>query len=167
MISIRVEGDTRKLLKKAQHLSDIDRKSINKSLGETVRASTRERFKKEKNPDNKKWKKSLRASSQGGVTLTKTAALRNSIRSKADASGFAVGTNLIYGRTHQFGEDGRKITIKARTSKGLVFKIGDKWIRKKKVTVTVKIPAREFLGINEDDMKEIKSTLEDVLMEES
>lgn len=167
MISVRVEGDTRKLMKKLKHLSEIDRKSINKALGASVRASTRERFKQQKSPDGKKWKQSFRVSQQGGVTLTKTAALKNSIRSTADGSGFAVGTNLVYGRTHQFGEEGRTVTIKAKTSKGLVFKIGDRWIRKKKVTVTIRIPAREYLGINEDDIKEIKGTLEDALMEES
>ena len=92
--------------------------------------------------------------------------LRNSIRAKSDASGFTVGTNTIYASTHQLGEKGRKITIRAKTSKGLVFKIGDQWIRKRQVTVRVKIPARPFLGLSEDDLQEIKGTLEDALGEE-
>lgn len=88
------------------------------------------------------------------------------IRAKSDASGFTVGTNTIYASTHQLGEKGRKITIRAKNSKGLVFKIGDRWIRKRQVTVRVKIPARPFLGLSDDDLQEIKGTLEDALGEE-
>lgn len=145
-----------------RELSDIDKKGVNRALAEAVRSSTRERFKEEKSPEDKRWEKSIRASQEGGVTLTKSADLRNSIKSTSAPSGFAVGTNKIYGRTHQFGEKGR--TIKAKTSKGLIFKVGDQWIRKRKVKV--KIPARPFLGLSEEDLLEIKSTLENVFEEE-
>ena len=47
-----------------------------------------------------------------------------------------------------------------------MFRIDGKWIRKRQVTVKVKIPARPFLGLSEDDMQEIKATLEDALGEE-
>lgn len=164
--SIRVEGDTRRLLKRIKNLSDIDKKGINKALGQGVRTSTLQRFKEQKTPDEKKWKKSFRASREGGVTLTKSAALKNSIRVSAGMDGFAVGTNKIYARTHQYGEKSRKIVIRAKTSKGLVFRIGDQWIRKKQVTVNVSIPARPFLGINEEDLKEIRDTLNEAFMEE-
>lgn len=166
MRSIRIEGDTRRLIKRLKELSDIDKKGVNRALAEAVRSSTRERFKEEKSPEDKRWEKSIRASQEGGVTLTKSADLRNSIKSTSAPSGFAVGTNKIYARTHQFGEKGRKITIRAKTSKGLIFKIGDQWIRKRQVTVKVKIPARPFLGLSEEDLLEIKSTLENVFEEE-
>lgn len=162
MYSIRIEGDTRRLIKKMKSLSEIDAKGINKVLAQSVRTSTRERFKEERSPEGKKWEKSIRASQEGGLTLTKSADMKNSIRSSTDSSGFAVGTNKAYAKTHQFGEEGR--TIKAKNSRGLIFKVGDKWIRKKQITVT--IPARPFLGLSQDDMLEIKSTLEDVFEEE-
>ena len=83
---------------------------------------------------------------------------------------FAVGRLRLCGRhEHHLRIDppaGRKITIRAKTSKGLVFRIDGKWIRKRQVTVKVKIPARPFLGLSEDDMQEIKATLEDALGEE-
>ena len=161
--SIRLEGDVRKLMKRLKHYSDLDKKHITAAMAEAVRTSTLEQ---EKDPEGKKWKSSIRAEAEGGKTLTDTARLRNSIRAKSDASGFTVGTNTIYASTHQLGEKGRKITIRAKTSKGLVFKIGDQWIRKRQVTVTVKIPARPFLGLSEDDLQEIKGTLEDALGEE-
>ena len=164
--SIRLEGDVRKLMKRLKHYSDLDKKHITAAMAEAVRTSTLERYKQEKDPEGKKWKSSIRAEAEGGKTLTDTARLRNSIRAKSDASGFMVGTNTIYASTHQLGEKGRKITIRAKTSKGLVFKIGDRWIRKRQVTVRVKIPARPFLGLSDDDLQEIKGTLEDALGEE-
>ncbi len=164
-VSIRLQGDVQRLMKRLRQLENTDIKGVALVLAESLRTSTRERFRTQKGPDDKAWKPSIRASQQGGQTLTDSARLKNSIKSEANGSGFAVGTNLIYARTHQFGEKGRNITIRAKTSKGLVFKIGDRWIRKKAVRVNIKIPARPFLGISEDDMLEIKSTLEQALEE--
>lgn len=163
--SIRLEGDIRILMLKLRHLSELDKKGIAAAMKEAARTSTLDRFREEKDPEGKPWKTSIRAASEGGKTLSKTARLKNSIRAKSDASGFAVGTNTIYAATHQLGEKGRKITIRAKTSKGLVFKIGDRWIRKKQVTVNIKIPARPFLGFSDEDLAEIKGTLEDALEE--
>lgn len=165
MYSIRLEGDVRRLMKKLRGLEDVDLKGASLTLAEGLRTSTRERFKEQKSPEGKPWTKSIRANREGGTTLTDSAGLKNSIKSTADGTGFAVGTNKIYARTHQFGEKGRKITIRAKTSKGLIFQIDGKWIRKKQVTVKIKIPARPFLGISEEDMQEIKGTLEDIIAE--
>jgi len=160
MYSIRAEGDVRQLLRKLHGLENVDIRGVSRVLAETIRASTRDRFKNQKGPDGKAWEPSRRVKQSGGVTLTKTAGLKNSIRSSATADGFAVGTNKAYGRTHQLGEPGREVTIRAKTTKGLIFKIGDRWIRKRQVTVNIKIPARPYLGLSEDDMLEIKATLE-------
>ncbi|MBU5312224.1 phage virion morphogenesis protein [Tissierella carlieri] len=162
MYSIRLDGDVRKLMKKLNKLENIDVKGASFTLSEALRTSTRERFKEQKSPDGKSWTKSIRAISEGGTTLTDKAGLKNSIKSTANSSGFAVGTNKVYARTHQFGE--KKRTIKAKTSKGLRFKVDGEWKNKKEVTI--KIPARPFLGISEEDMREIKGTLEDIISEE-
>jgi phage virion morphogenesis protein len=164
--SIRIDGDTRRLLNRTKKLSEIDKKHVNLTLAEAIRTSTKNRFKTTKDPSGKKWEESTRAREENGVTLTETGRLKNSIKSIASESGFAVGTNTIYARTHQLGEKGRTVTIRAKTSKGLVFQVDGKWVRKKKVTVHIKIPARPFLGLDEDDMHEIKGTLEDVFKEE-
>lgn len=164
--SIRVDGDTRRLINRTKKLSAIDKKRVNLTLAESIRTSTLRRFKTTKGPDGKKWEKSHRAREENGVTLTDTARLKNSIKSMASESGFAVGTNTIYARTHQLGEKGRTVTIRAKTSKGLVFQVDGHWVRKKKVTVHIKIPARPFLGLDEDDMHEIRGTLEDVFKED-
>lgn len=157
--SIRLEGDTDAMLRKIRSFADIDKKGINAALAEGVRESTLQRFKQGKGPDGRRWKASIRASRDGGKTLIQSARLRNSINSKSDATGFVVGTNVIYGATHQFGEPGR--TIRAKKGKNLRFKIGDRWISKKQVTI--RIPARPFLGLSDDDMQEMKATVEDFI----
>ena len=141
MYDIRLEGDTRAMLRRIRSFSEIDRRSINAALAEGVRESTLERFR------------------QGGKTLVKTGQLRNSIHSKSDASGFAVGTNAKHAATHQFGEPGR--IIRARRKKALRFQYNGRWVSKKQVRV--KIPARPFLGLSDDDMQELKATVEDFI----
>ncbi len=155
--SIRLEGDVSALLRKMRSYSEIDRKGLNAALAEGVRESTLERFRQSRGPSGKKWKTSIRAATTGGKTLIDTAQLRNSIKSRSDETGFAVGTNVKHGATHQFGEPGR--TIRAKTSRGLRFQVGGKWVTKKQVKV--KIPARPFLGLSSEDMDEIKATVEE------
>lgn len=166
MGSIRIDGDTRRLMNRLKQLAEIDKKGINQVIAQDIKTSTRNRFRTEKAPDGKKWEPSARVQAEGGKTLVKSAVLKNSIKYKSDASGFAVGTNTIYAATHQLGAKNRRITIKARTSKGLIFKIGDQWYRKKQVTVKINIPARPFLGFSEDDLAEMKGTIEDFFKED-
>ncbi|WP_312938878.1 phage virion morphogenesis protein [Oscillibacter sp.] len=160
--SIRLEGDTRRLLKKMKDFSELDKKKVNAVSGQVVRESTLERFKQSRDPAGKLWKTSKRAAESGGKTLVETATLRNSIHVHSDASGFAVGTNLKYAATHQFGDPGR--VIRARKAKALRFQIGGKWISKK--SVRIKIPARTYLGLSDDDQQEIKGTVEDFIARE-
>lgn len=159
MYSIRLEGDTRRVLRKIKRFSEIDKKKINAALSETSRDSTLERFKQSRDPEGKRWQTSIRAAQEGGKTLIQSAQLRNSIKSKSDVSGFAVGTNVVHAATHQFGENGR--TIRASKAKALRFQVGGRWVSKKKVRVN--IPARPFLGFSDDDMQEMKATVEDFI----
>ena len=159
MYDIRLEGDTRAMLRRIRSFSEIDRRSINAALAQGVRESTLERFRQGKSPDGRRWKSSKRAILEGGKTLVKTAQLRNSIHARSDASGFAVGTNAKHAATHQFGEPGR--IIRARRKKVLRFQYNGKWVSKKQVRV--KIPARPFLGLSEEDMQEMKATVEDFI----
>jgi phage gpG-like protein len=145
------------MLKKIKSFSEIDKKKINSVLGQVTRTSTLDRFKRGKSPEGKRWQTSIRAAAEGGKTLIKTAQLRNSIRTKSDVTGFALGTNVKYGATHQYGEEGR--TIRARRAKALRFRVGEKWITKK--AVKINIPARPYLGLSDEDMQEIKATVEE------
>ena len=167
MYSIRVDGDAQRLMSRLAQVSDVDKRGINTAIADSVRSSTVERFRTGTAPDGSKWRTSIRAQQEGGVTLVKTAGLRNSIKSTADSTGFAVGTNKVYASTHQLGAEDRRITIKARTSRGLIFKNKDgDWRRKRQVTVRVTIAARPFLGLSDDDTDEIKGTIDDYFAED-
>lgn len=92
---------------------------------------------------------------RAGQPLRDSGRLANSITYNADDSGVEVGTNVCYAATHQFGA-----TIRATGNAGtnacgprkgapfLVFKIGDKKVFAKQVT----IPARPFLPTPERGM---------------
>ncbi len=162
MFDIRLQGDTRAMLRRIRHFSEIDRRSIDAALAEVVRESTLERFRQGRDSEGRRWKTSIRAANEGGRTLIKSAQLRNSIHARSDASGFAVGTNVKHAATHQFGEPGR--TIRARRKKALRFRINGQWVSKKQVRI--QIPARPFLGLSDEDMQEIKHTVEDFISRE-
>lgn len=125
-------------------------------IGASLLASTQQRFEDGKSPAGAAWKPSIRASRDGGATLVDRGHLRDSMTHRASDNEVEVGTNVLYAAVHQFGA-----TINAKTSQGLRFKIGDRFITKQSVT----IPARPFLGISEDDAAEIQEILADHLRE--
>lgn len=163
---LRLQGDILALRRKLKRLTDVEINGANTALAEGLRTSTRQRFKVQKSPEGKAWKPSQRAMRTNGATLTQSAGLKNSIRSKVSATGFAVGTNKIYARAHQFGLPSQKITIRAKTASGLVFKMNGRWIRKQEVTIRRSLPARPFMGLSEEDLLVIKETLEKIVSEE-
>jgi len=107
-------------------------------------------FENETDPDGNKWLPSIRAREEGGLTLSDKGHLANSITHIAGNEEVEAGTNVPYAAVHQGGA-----VIKAKTSKGLRFKIGNTWSNKQSVT----IPKRQFIGIGEDD----KEMLSDIL----
>ena len=155
---IKIEGDVSGLMRKLQLYANLDTRGLNQTLAEDVRSSTLDRFKAGVAPDGHKWTPSIRAEQEGGQTLIRKGTLRNSIHSQADASGFAVGTNVRYAAEHQFGDER---TIRARKKPYLCFKIGGQWIKKK--TVTIRIPARPFLGFSDGDLKDIEKTADEFM----
>lgn len=159
-IRASMEGELEDLLKKLSRLGSLDRKAINQSIAESLRTSTDERFDNEMSPEGAAWKRSIRAGNSG-KTLTKTGRLRGSIHARASASGAAVGTNTVYAATHQFGTGSR--TIRARNKPFLRFQVNGSWVRAKQVTI--KIPARPFLGISSEDEDEIRTIIEEALEE--
>ena len=159
-ISVRLDGDTDELLAKLRSMENVDKAGIMNAIAEGIKTSTIERFEREESPEGKKWVPSIRAKKTGGKSLVKTTALRTSIETKSDSSGAAVGTNLEYAATHQFGDER---TIRAKNSKYLRFKIGDSWVSVPSVRIS--IPARPFLGISKEDEEEIREILNEVFEE--
>lgn len=112
--------------------------------GET---QTRIRFRDQVAPDGSRWKPSLRAKLAGGQTLTRDGHLGDSINGYGTADEAVWGVNRIYAAIHQFGG-----TIRAKGSRGLRFAIpGLGW----RTVAQVSIPARPFLGLSDDDRRNI------------
>ncbi len=156
---IRLDGDFRKLQRALKNLSEAEIKDLNKVVGQDLRRSTLKRFTTGKDPEGKKWVESRSANEDGRKVLIDSARLRNSIKVKSDRRGVAVGTNTIYAKTHQYGDKDR--VIRAKNGKKLKFKVNGNWRSKQSIKVT--IPARPFLGISEDDVRNIKNTMNDFI----
>lgn len=147
-------------------------------IGASLVTSTLQRFDNGIDPAGSLWPPSLRALAQGGKTLIDTARLYQSITFNASDDGVEVGTNVIYAAIHQFGGD---ITIPAReqvlnfkqhkrTGKTLPgFRKAKDATVSRKVAVgahVVNMPARPFLGLDDDDDAEMLRIVEDWLVAE-
>lgn len=119
------------------------------ALGES---STRLRFRLQRGPDGQRWKPSLRAQLVGGSTLTKDGHLSGSISSNVGKDFAEWGVNRIYARIHQEGG-----VIKAKAGGSLKFKIPGGGFA---VVKAVRMPARPYLGVNEDDRGDMLDILE-------
>jgi len=154
-IRVNVDGDMQTLINRLRNMENVDFRGVMRAVGEGLRTSVFERFDRSETPDGHSWRPSIRVRESGGKTLIRTAGLRASIHVESGSEGVAVGTNDVRAATHQFGD---VRTIKARDGKRLKFKIQGKWKTAK--SVTIHVPARPFLGVNEKDEREIKNTLE-------
>lgn len=130
------------------------------AIGESLESSTRLRFRNETGPGGQRWKPSLRARHEGGQTLTESRQLRDSITHEATRDTARVGTNVIYAGVHQFGA-----TIRAKGGYNgnghLRFSIPGLGFRS---PLEVVIPARPFLGIDQDDRDTIEDLVDGYLM---
>lgn len=163
MSSIQAEltGDVEELLSRLKTLRNVDIRGVLNGIAEGVRTSTVERFQAEESPEGQKWEPSIRAQREGGKTLTNTTILKNSIHTEVSGTGIAVGTNDIRAATLQFGAER---TIHARNGKYLTFLGRNGWCRVESVHIT--IPARPFIGINDEDIQDIKESLEELFEEQ-
>lgn len=159
-IRVDVDSDAEQLIRRLERIRGIDKAGVMNAVAEGLRTSTQERFRTETAPDGSRWKPSVRAVEKNRTTLTESAELKTHIYAKADASGAAIGTNIEYAATHQFGAER---TIRARNGKYLKFMIGDRWVYTPSVRIS--IPARPFLGISRTDEEEIRELIEDTFEE--
>lgn len=155
-MGVKIEGDIKALKKTLKKLTDFDYKGLNTELGQAIRSSTLKRFKDQRDPEGKKWEPSRRVLESGQTLkgswkdriLIDKGILKKSIKDKATDQGVAIGTNLVYARIHQYGG-----VIRAKLKKSLKIATGGKFFLRKKAVM----PARAYLGINAEDMEEIKA----------
>ena len=158
-VNADIDSDMEQLIGRLDKIAGIDKAGTMNAIAEGLRTSTQERFRSGTAPDGNRWTPSVRAQTGKGNTLVDSASLKNSILAKADATGAAVGTNMVYAATHQFGDER---TIRAK-DKCLKFQVGGRWVSVPSVRVT--IPPRPYLGISEIDKGDIRDLLEDMFKE--
>lgn len=123
------------------------------AIGTGLVGSTHRRFLTQTDPEGAPWvalNPDYRAMKRNSRILTETGRLRDSMTSRPGPDQVVVGTNVISAAVHQFGA-----TIVPRNASHLVFRLASGVVLAKSVTV----PARSFLGINDDDEEMIADTV--------
>ena len=159
-ITISVEdAAARAMLNK---LGQMDTAPLMRRLGERIQAWTQDRFdaNQQQAPDGTPWAKLNPKYAQNkprhlqNRKLTLSGHLRKSIRWQLlDSQSVLVGTNVKYAAIHQFGG-----TIRPKKGKALAF--GGRFVQ------SVTIPARPYLGISEQDNKEIREIIKGWVLEQ-
>ena len=175
------------LMRKLGHLVHLgeDMTSPMRDAGEYFLRRTDERFDREQGPGGAPWAPlaaATRKKKRHPKILTESARLRGSFSYRAEPDGLLFGTSVIYAAIHQFGgsiERGAySSTVRLRTDAGgnllrqsgegkgknlAVFaKDSNKRARSVRYTTegfTVGIPARQFLGIDDEDGAELEAIL--------
>jgi len=116
------------------------RRQLTAGLAEEARTQVHLGFELGEAPDGSKWPA---LKSREGQALRDTGRLRNSITTSSNVRGLTLSTGVMYAPTHQYGA-----TIRAKTAKGLFFRVGGprprtrgQWVRTREVT----IPRRQFM----------------------
>lgn len=153
-MDIRFDLDDREVVGALQRLLALGQnpQPALREIAAVGEASTRLRFRTETGPGGQRWKPSLRAQLGGGRTLTKDGHLSGSVSSNAGKDFAEWGVNRIYAAIHQFGGD-----IKAKSAGALKFRLPSGAFV---VTRAVRMPARPYLGVNEDDRADILDVFE-------
>lgn len=142
MISIKFENANEveqlldKIVEKTQHREDLMHR-----IAGTMKSAVDQNFAAGGRP---KWA-GLRY--RQGSPLIDSGELRNSIQAVSDNDSAVVGTNILYAPLHHFGG-----VIAPKNKPFLAFKINGEWVFTKK---PVKIPARPFMVLTEEDKSDI------------
>ena len=140
---------------------DGDQTQLMRKIGDQVKLRVDERFEGGFGPGRVPWKRSRRAAEQSGQTLVDSGRLAQSITRNPGPRSVEVGTNVAYAAIPQFGG-----TNRAKTPTGLIFRVGGQAGRSKgswRRVMQVVIPARPFLGIDQDDIADIDAVVTDHL----
>lgn len=127
-------------------------------IGSYLVTSTLERFQRGHGPGGAPWKRSARADRQGGQTLVDRGRLRDSITHNVLPDGVEVGTSVVYAAIHQFGGRTKPRIIRARNARAL--RIPGIGFRKSVRHPGSQIPARPFLGIDDNDERQIRRIID-------
>lgn len=128
--------------KKLGRLDPLPTSEILEGIAKMVQSQTRARFYNKIAPDGSRWTPNR----EGTSTLLRTRALHDSIDYAVTGESAVVGSGSKYAGPHQHGA-----VITPKKAKRLVFRLGNKTVFAKKVT----IPARPFLGLSDENKAHI------------
>jgi phage gpG-like protein len=156
MVAVRIQarlGEAQKVLARYRELA-ANPQPLMETAGAILENSTRERFFTGHGPGGIPWPVSHRAMAQGGRTLIDRGGLDSSIISRATDNRVEWGVmaktpSAKFAASHQFG-----VTIRPKKGPYLIFRGADGHVI---FARQVTIPARPFLGIDEDDRQELKA----------
>lgn len=140
-------------------------------IGGSLTASTQHRFERGAGPGGVPWPQSRRAQEQGGQTLVDSRRLRDAITHRPGRDSVEVGTAVLYAGIHQFGG-----TIKMPARRQTIYRsVSDMqsagaapFVKRSRATFAsdhdvkaheITMPARPFLGLDDDDRAEVKTIL--------
>lgn len=152
MIRMEFQGKDEVLQKLAAVTDNNIRGQIMDDFGMYMEGEITTRFENETGPDGQPWEKSYRAREEGGKTLSKSGWLEDSIARNHTADRLEIGTAVKYAAIHQYGGE-----IKPKKADKLAFRIGGHLI----MTDKVDMPARPYLGFNDDDEAELVNIIHD------
>ena len=150
-ISITLDvSDLDAALKRLRPLFDFDPSELMTTLGALGESQTRRRISEEKTaPDGTPWKPNTAGTS---ILVDSGQHLLYSIAWTASAEEATWGATWEHAHVHQDG-----MTIVPKESDRLVFQLGGRTVFAKEVT----IPARPFVGLSEDNRREILDVVTD------
>ncbi len=184
MAEIRVTVDDQAVQSALNHtLSGLENlRPAMKQIGEYMVERTDERFREQRDPDGMPWRpisrQWLQRKQRGYITkiLQMRGRLRKSIAYQAERDRVSIGTNVVYGAIHQFGGSITRYA-QSRMVNFRVDKSGRSRFAKKKranfqqaVTygqTRTTLPARPFLGVNQQDSNEITQIVVDHLSQQA
>lgn len=123
------------------------------AIGVGLVGSTHQRFISQTDPEGQAWQalnQDYASTKRNSRVLTESGRLRDSVNARASNDEVRVGSNVVYAAIHQLGG-----TIRPKNGEALIFRIGDRLIKAKSVT----LPARPYLGISVQDEAMIAETV--------
>lgn len=143
-------------------------------IGQALITSTHHRWDQGISPSGSPWPKSLRVKKYGGTTLKLSARLYRSVTANASRTGVEIGTNAVYAAIHQFGgsidqgarEQVLHFKVIKKTGTWRFARANKKATLAQKRTIgarTITMPARPFLGLDQDDPRTITTIVENYL----
>lgn len=168
MSGVRIEltGTEKSLAALAAYASRAENaRGMWENIGASLVTSATRRFETGIGPDGSPWPPSIRALAEGGKTLVLSARLMRSNTYIATDRGVEVGTNVVYAAIHQLGGEihiparNQQIHFKTNKRTGRTrFSKAKRATSSQTVSIgahTVTMPARPWLGIDDNDGREV------------